>query len=212
MSRIKKPAAYSMKEPDEIYPPALVRAVEGSLLAYGQIREWPEAAQFNLLMDLLGGIRAAGQDVTEEVLPDEEESVTVLVCRKCYATSVDQGPERPAGKWWSRAHCRGGHDPVRYIPAEIESDDPWVCEKCGQLLAGPAALCNSGIHVGPGDGEEAQGEAVRLSESGFDEATILPHRHDWQTVRYEGFGTDLDTVKALERCRHCPAERTLPLS
>jgi hypothetical protein len=66
-----------------------------------------------------------------------------------------------------------------YQPAtHPEIDDPWVCEKCGQLLAGPAALCNSGIHVGPGDGEEAQGEAVRLSESRFDEATILPHRHD----------------------------------
>lgn len=46
--------------------------------------------------------------------------------------------------------------------------DIWACEKCGQRLAGPASLCNSGIHVGPGDGEEAQGEAVLLEDSGFD--------------------------------------------
>lgn len=57
------------------------------------------------------------------------------------------------------------------IPVESGDVDPWVCNKCGQRLAGPASLCNSGIHVGPGDGEEAQGEAVRLSASDFIEPT-----------------------------------------
>jgi hypothetical protein len=59
-----------------------------------------------------------------------------------------------------------------YQPAtHADLDDPWVCEKCGQQLRSEADLCNSGIHVGPGDGEEAQGEAVRLSESKFDQVT-----------------------------------------
>lgn len=44
---------------------------------------------------------------------------------------------------------------------ELEADDRWVCDLCGQPLAGPDDCCNSGIHQGPDDLNGFRGRAVR---------------------------------------------------
>lgn len=74
--------------------------------------------------------------------------------------------------------------------------DPWVCVKCGQRLEGPASLCNSGVHVGPSDGEGAQGEAVLLSDSRWDEVQVLTE-HPPPPPDSSAGTTALDLAKAM---------------
>lgn len=87
-----------------------------------------------------------------------------------YSAWTNEADAEAASKYINDDHQ---YEATYWMPVELDPGT-WVCEKCGQRLAGPAALCNSGIHVGPGDGEEAQGEAVLLEDSDFEEV-VDPH-------------------------------------
>ena len=88
----------------------------------------------------------------------------------------------------------------------------WVCDRCGQLLAGPDDRCNSGIHQKPGEPNDAEtrGRPVRSDALLAERDALKAHAErmsaDFDALTDRALDAEVERDALREAHRRCEGE------